>query len=136
MKLSPTKALVPGLAFGHLAMADPGPFQVVPNPGGFNMFNAAFGGTGLWETDIVYQGAGSGGTFTNGPEFMGEGIILTTGSASGAGQGGDANVDTGRQGSSFCSPGFDETLFKVFFDVPGDVRTITVNYVFATAERE
>lgn len=135
MKFSPTKALVPCLASVHLAMADPNAFQVVPNPGGFNMFTAAFGGTGLWETDIIYEGAASGGTFSNGPANMGGGMILTTGSASGAEHGGDDNVDAGRQGSSYCSPGFDETLFKVYFDVPGDVKTIVVNYVFATAEQ-
>lgn len=116
-------------------------FRITPTTDSDLMFDALFGGTGATsirtEDDIFPD---LQGVFTDGPQLIGDGIVLTSGLATNALPGRDplSNSDRGVDGRFiFCLYDgftFDYTEMRGFVQFPDDVTEITFSYIFSTSE--
>lgn len=98
---------------------------------------AIFNGLGVTVVGATYQGAaGAAGTFTDGPFGIGNGGILTTGTAVGALAGGDHYVNNGVAGSAtYCGPStFNAAILSVDINVQAGYTGILVNLILASEE--
>lgn len=115
--------------------------SITPTSDSELMFNALFGGTGATSisTDDALP-ADMQGIFTDGPQLIGDGIVLTSGLATNALPGQDplSNSDRGVDGSEiYCEyDGFthDWTNMRGFVRFPDDVTELAISYIFSTSE--
>ncbi|KAF7555181.1 hypothetical protein G7Z17_g2373 [Cylindrodendrum hubeiense] len=128
--------VVLGLLFPVIVKAPPPPtFSVLEDPSDDDTLIAMFGSdiSSFPGATANYSGGESFGVFSNGPQGMSEGIILTTGLASNAVSGFSPNTTMGRPGGYYCPDGYDETAYQLNLQLPSSGRVV-FNYIFATIE--
>ncbi|KAF7555550.1 hypothetical protein G7Z17_g2069 [Cylindrodendrum hubeiense] len=134
MKFLTKEVFLPWLAFIHGSVAGAPSFSVTEDPGEESLYAASFGAAGIpGSVESLIGGGDRTGTFTNGPLDIPDGVILTTGKATGALYERSERPTT-RSVSTYCTGGYDASIFKVNFNFPDDVETIVVKYIFATSE--
>ncbi|KAK7394041.1 hypothetical protein QQX98_013172 [Neonectria punicea] len=104
-------------------------FSVTAGTDASDLYAASFGAAGLdSDSAPACTGEDSTGTFSDGPFDIGNGVILTTGTAEGALPGGDVNVNAGRQGGQYCQGDiYDEVIFNAYFTIQDDVTALSFN---------
>ncbi|KXH27563.1 hypothetical protein CSIM01_13169 [Colletotrichum simmondsii] len=114
-----------------------GSFSVTQTNDANILANAIFNGPGITVLQATFSGAAvSSGTFTAGLGGIGNGAILTTGSAVGALPGGDHYVNNGAAGSAaYCGPStFNAAILSVDIAIDPGYSGVQVEFILASEE--